>query len=356
LNTDVKFIASASDTLSITLDPSAADTAADHVRVETPDYALTFSADAIRANTADGPLVITVTEVTDAAMPARMPTGMDFSVQGAGRALWTPGAGGGFIQAADTPAKTFRIALSKATPEKVELSLTPASGDLRYQAVMNAAGSPVGGKYNPVTGKVKVKINESGTYTVQENRKDFSDIAGKTREMQEAIRILASKGVIAGTSPTEFSPDAPISRAEIAALIVRTLAKYDGGADGGFADVQRNDWFFAAAGSAKKHGIMGGTAENTFAPRVSIPKDQIVVVSARVLRNEMKYKNPANAGAYLSAYTDQSAIPAWALADIALATRENFVVKRTDGTFEPAFTMTRGDAAIILYRLFERIW
>jgi hypothetical protein len=58
----------------------------------------------------------------------------------------------------------------------------------------------------------------------------------------------------------------------------------------------------------------------------------------------------------LASYTDRAAIPGWALADIALATWENLVVKRTDGTFKPAFTMTRGDAAIILYRLFNKIW
>jgi len=39
-----------------------------------------------------------------------------------------------------------------------------------------------------------------------------------------------------------------------------------------------------------------------------------------------------------------------------LATRENLVVKRTDGKFMPKGTMTREDAAIILYRMFSRIW
>jgi hypothetical protein len=361
LSMDAKFITQPADTVVIVIDPSAVDTSASHVRVETPDYALTFTAEGIRANTADGPLIITVTDVTaSTAVPVTLfPDAVSQDAAFLSRALWTTDAdseGSSYTRTADTGVKVYHISFSKPVAAKVKLSLTPAFGNPDYQAITNAAGNPVGGKYNPVAGKLEARIGETDTYTVKENRKDFADIAGKTREMQDAIRILASKGIIAGTSPTEFSPDAPINRAEIAALIVRTLAKYEGNAEVDFADVQRSDWFFASVGSAKKHGIMGGVSETTFAPRVNIPKDQIVVVSARVLRNEMKYKNPTNAGAYLSAYTDQSAIPVWALTDIALATRENLVVKRTDGTFEPTFTMARGDAAIILYRLFNRIW
>ena len=126
---------------------------------------------------------------------------------------------------------------------------------------------------------------------------------------------MTVQGSLAMVPPTDttFSPNATITRAEIAALITRTLARFDPNADGGFNDVLRSDWFFGAAGSASRHGIMGGTSAVTFEPRVNIPKDQIVAVSARVLSNEMRFRDPAR-------------------------------------------TMTRGDAAIILHRMFMRIW
>ena len=34
----------------------------------------------------------------------------------------------------------------------------------------------------------------------------------------------------------------------------------------------------------------------------------------------------------------------------------NMVVKRTDGRFVPDEQMTRGDAAIVMFRLFQKIW
>ena len=70
----------------------------------------------------------------------------------------------------------------------------------------------------------------------------------------------------------------------------------------------------------------------------------------------MRYKDPADVGGVLGAYTDSGSIASWGRTDIALATRENLVVRRTNGTFNGSATMTRGDAAIVLYRMFMKIW
>ena len=196
----------------------------------------------------------------------------------------------------------------------------------------------------------------SGTYTVRDNRVDFTDITDKSREMQEAINVLASKGIINGTTTTTFGPDGRITRAEIAALVVRTLSLLDQNADGRFSDVSRSDWFFGAVGSAKRHGIVNGTSPTTFTPRNTILKEQIVAICARTLKSVMNYRNPSNVPGILSSYTDSTSIAQWGLDDIALATRENLIVRRTDGRFNGSTTMTRGDAAIILYRMFMKIW
>ena len=85
-----------------------------------------------------------------------------------------------------------------------------------------------------------------------------------------------------------------------------------------------------------------------------ISKSQIITVSGRVLSSEMNYRAPANTGTYLGKYSDS--VPDYAQAMAALAAREGLVVYRTDGTFSGDKNMTRGDAAIILYRLFQKIW
>jgi hypothetical protein len=123
-----------------------------------------------------------------------------------------------------------------------------------------------------------------------------------------------------------------------------------------FKDVSRSHWYYGAVGSAKKHGIINGYDDGTFRGTVNIPKVQIVAIAARTLVTEMKYKKPVNTESLLNTYTDTSAIANWAAEDVALATRENLVLKRTDGKFLSDDRMTRGDAAIILKRMFDRIW
>ena len=316
IRADIRFTSTA-ETLTITIDPSAADTEADNIRVEAAGFTVTFSAESIRQNAADTPFEITITRSSP---------------------------------------NTYNIEYNQPVNENIKISLPPLPGDPAYQAIFDADGNAIGGKFNPVTGMLEAKTNPSQTLTVRENRRSFTDISGKSKEMQDAISILASKGIINGTTATTFSPDGTITRAEIAALIVRTLSKLDPNADGGFTDVGRSDWFYGAVGSARRHGIVNGTSPTTFAPRSNIQKDQIVAICARTLRTEMRYRDPANVSGILSAYSDAASIAQWGREDIALATRENLVVRRTDGNFNGSATMTRGDAAVILYRMFMKIW
>ncbi len=245
---------------------------------------------------------------------------------------------------------------NKNTTEKIKISFPNMDKNKKYIAIVDENGNAIGGKYNPITGELSAKIEKSGIYTVIDNEKNFEDIKYKSAEMQEAIKLLASKGIISGTSETKFSPDKSISRAEVAAIILRTLSKLDQNADGGFSDVTKQNWYYGAAGSAKQTGIISGYPDNTFRGNVVIPKVQIVSVTARVLKNEMNYFDVTDAEKILSVYGDSANIAKWAKNDVALATDVNMVIRRTDSLFGGEDEMTRGDAAIILKSLFDKVW
>ena len=238
----------------------------------------------------------------------------------------------------------------------VTVSFPGMSANDTYKAVVDAEGKPVGGKYNPATGTLEAKLTESGVYRVVNNEADFSDIKTKSQEMQDAIKELASKGIINGTTETTYAPDDTISRAEVTALLMRTLSLLNPNANGGFADVTSANWYCGAAGSAKEHNIINGFEDNTFRGDAVIAKDQIVAVSSRTLREQMDYKAPSDVNGELSVYSDAGSIENWAREDVALATMTNLVLKRTDGKFDGSAGMTRGDAAIIIKRLFDKLW
>ncbi len=325
LSNTVTLTTNATGEISIKIDPDILTTEVDKIRVETPTYALTLKTEDLKADLTE---VLTIT---------------------------TEDTGAGYAAGKSNGKTVVSVNLPKGkTSNPVTLSLPTDKSDTTYQAVVTTAGKSTSSKYNPATVTMDGKINASGSYTVQTNEKDFTDIASKSAEMQAAIRYLASKGIINGKTSTTFDPDGSINRAEIAALLVRALGKLDNSAANSFTDVKSSDWYYAAAGSSQKNGLIKGYNDKTFRGLTTINRVQIVAVASRVLMNEMGYTATTNTASYLGKYSDT--VDKWAQGEVALATRENLVVYRTDGTFSGTKNMTRGDAAIIIYRLFQRIW
>ena len=352
LSASVAFITTDYDQINILVEPSAMFAEVDRVWIHTPYYDLSFTHTFIM-NNAHTPLHIYVSSFDS--IESNSPTPVA-EVLMAGN---DPELVAQMLQienGGNYGSRSYNVTFSRPVTESVRLSVPPISGDPAYQAVISDTGQNAGGNHNPVTGLLDARIQQTGTYTVVENRIDFADIHNRSQEMQRAIRTLAAKGIIDGMTPTEFAPDDPLTRAQVAALVTRVLGINDPNADGGFADVNRNDWFFAAVGTANRHNIMTGTGSRTFSPHMNTPRDQLVALSARILRTEMRYRNPTNPMNYLQEFTDVDDFADWSLADLSLATRENLVVRRADGRFMPSSTITRGEAAIILYRLYRRIW
>ena len=257
--------------------------------------------------------------------------------------------------AMSSSSKKLTVNFDTDKTQSVKISFPGLSADAKYMAIVDENGNPVGGRYNPATGAIEAKISESGVYQIVNNEKDFEDIKHLSEEMQESIKILAAKGIIEGTSAKEFSPEDSISRAEVAALLLRVLSQVDPNADGGFADVKKSDWFYGTAGSAKAYGMIQGFEDNTFRGNVTIAKDQILAISSRVLQREMKYITPDKPEEWLT-FADASSIADWAANDIALTTMANIVTRTADNTIHADEDMTRGDAALIIMRLFYKIW
>jgi hypothetical protein len=82
----------------------------------------------------------------------------------------------------------------------------------------------------------------------------------------------------------------------------------------------------------------------------------MIVASSNTLVSQMRYKIPADIENLLERYIDRPELAAWSLDGIALATQANVLIYRTDSRFAPAYPMTRGDAAIILNRIFMKVW
>ncbi|MDR1639795.1 MAG: S-layer homology domain-containing protein [Clostridiales bacterium] len=262
----------------------------------------------------------------------------------------------GTISVQSPTSTTAKIDFGSAKKSVVTVSFPGQGKENDYYSVVDDSGANHGGIYDPASDSFKAKVSSSGTFNVASSEKDFSDLVLQDFEVQKAIKALASKGVINGRSETEFAPTAKITRAEISTLLVLALKQMDPNADGNFNDVKNSDWFFGAAGSSKKQGLITGYEDNTFRGTANLPKSQIYSVSARILRNEMKYATPSDISASLNGFNDATSIPDWAKSDVALAAYAGLVTTRKDGKFGSDEEMTRANAAIAVWRLYNKIF
>ncbi|MDR1639374.1 MAG: S-layer homology domain-containing protein [Clostridiales bacterium] len=262
----------------------------------------------------------------------------------------------GSIGVKNQSAKTASVDFGSLASTVVTVAFPGQGKSSDYYTVTSSEGENCGGIYDPASGSFKAKINKTGVFSVVLNERDFSDIRSENAPVQKAIKSLASKGVISGRSATEYAPGAKITRAEIATLFVLILKRMDPNADGGFSDVKKSDWFFGSAGSSKKQSLISGYDDNTFRGNTVIPKTQIFAVSARMLANEMRYRAPNDTSSVLKAFSDSTSIPDWAKSDVALAELAGLVLPRTDGMFDGAEEMTRANAAVAVWKLYNKVW
>ena len=132
---------------------------------------------------------------------------------------------------------------------------------------------------------------------------------------KDAVQYANDNGLMTGVSANEFAPEATTTRA----MIVSILARLEGvttAQAAGFADVN-DEWYATAVNWAANVGVVNGYEDNTFRPNQPITREQL----AAILMNYAAYKGEdVSARADLSNYTDQPSAWAtetmqWAVAE-----------------------------------------
>jgi hypothetical protein len=270
-----------------------------------------------------------------------------FFVNGLSVALWR-----------NTPGAVEEEGVEVKIPEGMTAVLSiPLSNDADSDlTVVKVNGEPLPCKYNPVTHTMDARIKSRGKYTLKISAVYFNDVKHKSAKMQHAIRILTSCGLMDGAEERGFLPDREITRAEFLSVVLRVMDLFDESAESDFPDVLKSDWFYSVAASAQKERLISGYEDGAFRGNTAIPKEQMVTIAASALVRMMSYHSPEDVDAILRSYTDGESIPSWAKNGVALAALAGIIPERADGRFDGAGVMTRGDAAVMLYRLFSRIW
>ncbi|RAV11486.1 S-layer homology domain-containing protein [Paenibacillus contaminans] len=181
-------------------------------------------------------------------------------------------------------------------------------------------------------------------------KKGFLDLIGHWAK--EDIELLASKGIIEGMDNEHFMPEAPITRAQFAALIVRALElKTGGAARSPFTDVAQDSWYEDAVNSAYSARIIQGKTNVSFAPADPITREELAVLLMRAKQFALGATSTEKLPPVELEFHDIDSISDWAMEDVELVVRSGIMNGRTDASFVPQGLTTRAEAAVVLKRL-----
>ena len=107
----------------------------------------------------------------------------------------------------------------------------------------------------------------------------FQDV-GQNDWFASAVRYVTGKSLMNGKSTTAFSPNGNMSRAMLATVLYR-MSGETAEADSSFRDVSSSAYYAAAVNWASSEGIVNGTGANAFSPNASITREQLAAMLYR---------------------------------------------------------------------------
>jgi hypothetical protein len=179
----------------------------------------------------------------------------------------------------------------------------------------------------------------------------FSDI--ETHWTKASVLAAAWQNILKGYPDGTFRTDAPVTRAEFAAIIYTPLSFKQPLSRPAvtFKDVPTHHWAAKAIAQAYQTNYLSGYANLTFQPNQIISRVQALTA----LVSGLKYGVTIEPIITLKKnYTDFAQIPVYAMGAIAAATEKGIVVNYPDiKLLQPNKNLTRGEIAPFICRILE---
>lgn len=164
-----------------------------------------------------------------------------------------------------------------------------------------------------------------------------------------ALQFAVENGVLAGDENHNLNPQASITRAEMAAVLVRLLGASETCDLSAYTDVDASAWYCRELSCAVNAGIFSGVSETSMQPNAPITREQAFTVLCRAFGIA-----DLNRTAY-EAFTDHRGISSYARDAVSAMKAQGLTKGYDDGTFRPRNPITRAEVAQLLFNLFDCI-
>lgn len=180
----------------------------------------------------------------------------------------------------------------------------------------------------------------------------FSDIPADSPVM-EAAAYLKGVGILSGYSDGTFRPNQIVNRAEAIKVIIAPLLKAEALAQltaTPFSDVKAGEWYLPYVEAARQNAIVDGPPlKQTFNGTKPVTKMEFIKMLLLAYRIDPSSYSEIT----LPLATDVTDPAAWYYPYLRYALTSSMVSVSGEGTFTPGRELTRGDAALILYRFLQ---
>ena len=182
--------------------------------------------------------------------------------------------------------------------------------------------------------------------------KDFKDLQPNYWAFKQ-IQALANDNIVVGYPDSTFKADVPVTRAEFAVMVVKSLHQENAILNEVFyfSDIPTDFWAYRYIQRAQAFNLLKGFPDGTFKPYETVTKaEAITIISSAIDAGDV---TQAQAKDIMSKYDDAVKIPSWAL--IAAAKSEKFKMTANSPvsgkSFEPDKKISRAEVVANIYNM-----
>lgn len=162
-----------------------------------------------------------------------------------------------------------------------------------------------------------------------------------------SIRFVYENGLMRGVSDTDFAPDTTFSRAMLVAVLHRMAGEPSANGAYPFADVRDTAWYANPVAWAYQNKLAGGMTETQYAPNAPITREQLAVMLMRFAQY-MDYDTADSIR--LVHYKDAGSVSGYAEGAVKWAVANGILKGRNLNELAPQGTATRAEVAVMLER------
>ena len=199
----------------------------------------------------------------------------------------------------------------------------------------------------------------SGGFVSAEENPDpadrFLDVP-ETAWYREAVSYTVERGYFSGVSDDRFDPSGKMNRAMLTAVLWRVAASPEPDGPAPFRDVDPKRYYAKPVAWAYENGVVSGTSPETFSPNAEITRQQMAVMLCRFA--ELRGCDTACGAEILRSFPDQGRISPYAVESAAWAVSRYILRGRARGGIsylDPRETLTRAEAAVMIRRFDEQV-